>query len=157
MKKEEIIALTDIKLNEGKDYKEIKEEIRKLKQSQIIFKNKELELKQLNKKLLIISKERDNLKKELFKLKFERDINKTKEKENKIKELEESNDGDIKHIRRIKLLIEETEEPLTISKIKEVCCINTKKILSCLKLLEDYKLIDSVKGNKGIKRWFIKK
>ena len=57
-------------------------------------------------------------------------------------------------MRRVLLVL--SEKPLTLKNLQEeVCGVHEKKLLPCIKFLEDYNLIKSERDEKGIQRWFI--
>ena len=151
MKKEEKICLKDNKLKEGKTYKQALKEIKRLEQSQIIFKENEREIKRLNKKIKQLEKENSELKNKLFKLNLELNTLQ-EEKRNKLKE---KDNGELKYLKRIIMILSDEKKPMTISELAKACLTVTKKIYPCVGFLEKNNLINYKKDADGIGRYWI--
>jgi hypothetical protein len=151
MKGEEVQILVKNKLEEGKDFPEINEEIDALKKSQIIFKSQKSELTQLNKKIISQANEIKILKNKLFKQGLLIEAKKDEKRE----VLKENGSGDINDLKRIILILKDSKEPMCLTSIQKDSCLYPKKALSCLGFLEKYSIIRKEKDFKNIDRWFI--
>lgn len=155
MKQEEVDCLKINKLQEGKDRIQINKEIKRLRESQILFKEQHKELVSLRKQVDLFKEEKKKSERDIFKLKFDRDKERIEKREEKRNKLKENGDGDIKHLRRIMLVLS-GKSPLPLSSLQEETFVyKEKKLLPCIKFLEDYNLIKSERDEKGIQRWFI--
>lgn len=153
MKGEEVQSLVGKKLREGKDFPEINEEIEELKESQVIFKNQEKELKRLNNKILSQDNEIKELKNKLFKLNLERDT-KREDKRTEIKTNGDSGgDSLLRNLRRIVLILRAEGRPCNLSYIEQNCFLDNKKLLPCLGFLEEVGVLKMDRDEKNIQRW----
>jgi hypothetical protein len=149
MNKEEIQYLTNEKLDEGLDFPEINEEIKTLKQSQIIFKNQKKEI-EIAKKVI---ERQDNLIKEqknkIFKLRLQIDM----DNDSKREELKENNNCELRNIKRVLLIFKELNKPLNLSDIEKNCFLKREKVLSCLGILEYFNKIKMEKDKDRVQKW----
>ncbi len=156
MKEEEIEVLTINKLSGGKDYPQIYEEIKRLRESQVLFKEQRKELGYLKNRIQGLESENEKLKKQLFKFKFKRDTKVLEKREEKRNELRKDEKDEIKSLRRILFVLQDFKKPLCLSLLqKETCRLDNRKLLPCLNFLEENKLIKSERDNKGIQKWFL--
>jgi septal ring factor EnvC (AmiA/AmiB activator) len=147
-------ALRVQKLREGLSEEEINEEIKRLKLSQIVLKKNKIEIKDLNKKIESLEKQIKDLRNKNFKLQTSINFSRADNVEKKREKIKENGDGAITSLRRIiHILNMDGKKPLTLKDLQDGCCLTGKKLLPCLKFLEDYNLIKLTKDEKGIQRW----
>lgn len=151
--KQEIEYLTEEKLRQGEDFPEINEDIKRLKSSQIIFKNQKKEidiLKELTEKQDKLIKEQQN---KIFKLRIEVDS----QRNNKREVLKENGKGDINDLKRIILILGDSKNHLCLTTIQRECILSREKTLSCLGFLEKHNIIFKNKDIKNNDTWYIEK
>lgn len=147
---QEVSYLVEEKLKQGEDYSEIYEEIKTLKQSQIVFKKQKSEIQILKEQL----EKKDRLIKDLQNKNFKLNIQVDSNREDKRTELKQNGNGDMKSLKRIMLILTDSKIPLCFTSIKEECCLGREKTYSCLGFLEKYLLIKRKKDEKGVDVWY---
>lgn len=161
MKKEERDTLYNNKIADGKSIRQANEEIRELEYSQkIIFKEKDREIKRLNKD---IEKLESKLEKERnkqgqakdFKKQFQLDIERETGSEKKIKEIKapyndkETKLATTKDLSRILSLLYEEKE-IALGDLTKTCVLNTKVMKNALNFLNKFEIIELIKGRSTI-------
>ena len=130
-----------------KTIEQAKKEIKRLKDSQVTFKENKLEIKLLKNKLIKLTKENDELKNKLFKVTLR--INNSNE--DKVNNMKENSKGEIKYLKRIINILKQEEEPMAQGMIPKICNATNVEIYPCLGFLEKNRLIKSIKENGKIK------
>jgi len=133
MKSEEVGVLIKNKKEEGKDTPTIFNEIRTLKESQIIFKEQKREIQRLNKELEKIGKQLETLKEKQFREGLKPKVEVKEDKDNK--------NHTIKIMARILNILETENRDLTQTQLKDFCCTSHPKIVPCLMFLTKHNLI----------------
>jgi hypothetical protein len=132
MIKEELECLVEEKKREGKSDILIDKEIKRLKKSQIVFKEQKNEAIKLNKQIELLKKERDNLRKRLMSFELNQGlIRQEKDKEGR--------HATIKDIKRVLITLKENK-PMGKTEIKRFCLFGSQdKVSECLDFLVSYK------------------
>ena len=140
------------KTHNGKEYKEALLEIKRLEDSQIVFKEDKREILKLKKKINSLEKERDILKNKNFKL----GLRELFQKEVKREKIKQNGNGELKYLNRILTLLKEEKEPTVEGMIPTLCCATGKQVYPCLGFLVKTGLIKSIK-QKGKTRYWVEK
>ena len=143
MNNTEVIILVDKKVKEGKDTKQIYQEIANLKESQKTFKlvhneNKSLKLKIFNqeKQITNLKDQLAKQKKKMFNLTLKKDIEMDNEKDYN------GTIANVFHLKRILSYLEENPRVIK-TRIKEGCCMNFGQTNTGLVFLQRVNLIKS--------------
>ena len=138
------------KTHNGIEYKQALKEIKRLEESQIVFKEDKKEIETLKKKIISLEKENNSLKNKAFNI----GLKKLSVNEVKREKLKRKTNGDIKYLNRILLVLKDSKESIAQGMVSKLCFATGKEIYPCIGFLEKNGMIKSIK-EKGKTRYYI--
>ena len=136
-------VLVTQKVSEGKSHEQAYEEVKRDVEFLRYFKE---DIKQKKNEIKIAEKKLENIDKT-----FKKEFTKLKEKIEKPKESNSSRQhfATTYHLKRILSYLEETNDFVTMSELKDACCTSSEYIKSGLVFLERFDMIESKRNGKG--------
>jgi len=136
-------VLVTQKVIEGKSHKQAHEEVKRDKD---FLRNFDQELREKKKAIKQKQKEFEQLD-----IKFKKEFKKLKEgKEKKPSETSRQHFATTYHLKRILTYLEEANNFVTTTELKDACCTSSEYIKSGLVFLERFDLVESKRNDKGV-------